>query len=250
MSIQSTAKLLVSKGEVKEKMKQCEDAKETLEKGQKYLIAKSLEIIKLNAEIDALQIVDKGLEKKLEEDLEAIKTHPIVKHAEYVDESMEVLTDTFTAYTQGGIPITIKPMRITLGLLDSKVRGFNVNRDDGFSGYWTQRDPHPHTAGDNGAPCLGEAACTITELITHQDYYAAMLMVLEFFQSINETDAAGKKFVNWMSEEEKDKYGIKKKKQTQEHGDFETPTITFDLTEIIEDEEDDYEDDDEEEDEE
>ena len=199
MSAKKTAIAIISKGEVREKMKQIKDNEELLAKGQQYLISKAQEIIRLKAEVEGLSSADEALEKLLEEEIEALNGHPIVDKYYYENECMIVETTAFQAYLQSGESIDIAPMKISLNLLTSEVIGKSLVPGTGKRGYWSNDDPAPHFNGTNGHPCLGEASCTITDLISSQNYYASMLMVLEFVQSVNETDPAGKTYVKWKS---------------------------------------------------
>lgn len=194
---ETTSNILITKGELKEKTDKLAENKETIVNGKKYIIAMANEIKKLEAEISALAVVDDALTKVLEDNAKLLLNSPLIESASYEDEHFVATTTAFNAYTQAGDEIIIKPLRLQLSLLSSEVRINNLDRADGCRGYWTSHDPHPHVNGDDGTPCLGDASAPILEYVTNQEYYLAMMMVLEFVQNVNEDDSAGAKWENW-----------------------------------------------------
>lgn len=197
MSAERAATAIISKGEVSEKKATLAELETMLKKGQHFLIAKSQECTKLRVEIDALSIADKDLEAKLEEVLVLLLKHPMVEKSYYEDEWLVVETGKFTAYTQNDDAVPCPAMRIKLNLLNCDIIGLPLISGEGYYGYCSSaRQGHPHYLA-GGHPCLGDAACTITDLISDQEYHAAMLMLLEFTQNVNEEDSAGKYWYRW-----------------------------------------------------
>jgi hypothetical protein len=63
--------------------------------------------------------------------------------------------------------------------------------------HWSQRDPHPHVNGQNGEPCLGNLAPTIAELSAQYELYALTICAIDFLESVNTADVAGRRVENW-----------------------------------------------------
>ena len=84
--------------------------------------------------------------------------------------------------------------KIQLNMNTSDVRFFS---DNPRKGYWTENDPHPHVDGNRGNPCLGNVSSTIAELCSQGELYALALICVDFLQSANTEDVAGKNVRNW-----------------------------------------------------
>lgn len=63
--------------------------------------------------------------------------------------------------------------------------------------YWTPQDPHPHVNGNNGEACLGNISSTIAELCAQTQLYALVITLINFLESVNIEDVAGKNIYNW-----------------------------------------------------
>lgn len=196
MSAKKAAIAIMSKGEVAEKKKVIEETRALLEKGMHYLISKSQEVNKLQVELDALSIADGALEKSLEEVLEDLMRHPYVSEAYFEDEWLCVKTTRLLAYTQGGIAVPIFKGVMKMNLLNAAIKGELLETRFKIDSSSVPRLA-PHFM-NRGNPCLGDASCTIADLISQQAYYPAMLMLLEFLQGVNENDSAGSSYVRFI----------------------------------------------------
>lgn len=68
--------------------------------------------------------------------------------------------------------------------------------------YWGDKCNHPHVDKD-GSPCLGNAR-SIYECIQESDIFGATVLALEYLQSVNTADAAGKYITSWDIVDEED----------------------------------------------
>jgi len=84
--------------------------------------------------------------------------------------------------------------RIEIDMHNSNIRFFG---DNPRSSYWTDHDPHPHVNGNTGEACLGNISATIAELCSQFQLYPLSLMCIDFLESVNTSDAAGKHVVEW-----------------------------------------------------
>ncbi len=60
-------------------------------------------------------------------------------------------------------------------------------------GYWSEQDPHPHVS-NLGRPCLGSASEIIAQLLVSREWYALATICINFLESYNEDDIAGKNY--------------------------------------------------------
>ena len=60
-------------------------------------------------------------------------------------------------------------------------------------GYWSDQDPHPHVS-ELGSPCLGSASEIIAQLLVSREWYALATICINFLESYNEDDVAGKNY--------------------------------------------------------
>ena len=60
-------------------------------------------------------------------------------------------------------------------------------------GYWSEQDPHPHVS-ELGNPCLGSASEIIAQLLVSREWYALATICINFLESYNEDDVAGKNY--------------------------------------------------------
>ena len=60
-------------------------------------------------------------------------------------------------------------------------------------GYWSDKDPHPHVS-ELGNPCLGSASEIIAQLLVSREWYALATICINFLESYNEDDVAGKNY--------------------------------------------------------
>lgn len=63
--------------------------------------------------------------------------------------------------------------------------------------YWSLKDPHPHVDGQTKKACLGNIDSTVAELCSQMQLYALTMILIDFLESANVADAAGKCVVNW-----------------------------------------------------
>ena len=192
-----TAKALLSNGKYGEKKESLDKKISTLDNGKRYLIEMSNDILLLEKELEGLVVVDETMVAKLESELESVKNLAIVDDAMYDGTKMVVTTKWMLGYTQADEPFPLPPMSVSLGLTNSDFRAVCIDREEGVRGMWREYDPHPHVNGESGKPCIGTASCSITAMVTAHEYYAAMIMCLDFLQTANESDSAGKYWYRW-----------------------------------------------------
>jgi hypothetical protein len=135
---------------------------------------KSLE--KYMSELDAICKLEKVKDVIVENGNVTILTHVLHIH----DDSRGKV------YYGGEYSITLEPERTNVYF-----RGGTPRKS-----YWGDSCPHPHV-NEHGGACLGSMQQTIAELCADYELYALALMSIDFLESVNTEDAAGKNVVSW-----------------------------------------------------
>ena len=86
---------------------------------------------------------------------------------------------------------------ISVALENGRIRFKGLDRDKCHKSYWTDNDPHPHVDGRRGEACLGNVSSTFAELISSNEIYALFTVLVNFLQTFNIEDVAGKNIKNW-----------------------------------------------------
>lgn len=151
--------------------------------------------IRLQRNIETAQTKLESVDQKLIADLDAIIHHPKVKDLMIQGELFIVETEPIYAYhDKNGSRYYIGNMRIELNPNNTDVKFFG---DNPRRSHWTAHDPHPHVNGSNGHACLGNIASTIAELSSQMELYALTMICIDFLESVNTEDSAGRHITNW-----------------------------------------------------
>lgn len=126
---------------------------------------------------------------KIVKDLNSIIGH------EKIDD-IKIDGNKFIAYTKDLIITSSKGRRyiggnfkIEINMNNSDIRFFGSEKKRGF---WTREDGHPHVNGRNGEPCWGSLGSTIAELCSQKELFALVIFCIDFLESANIEDAAGR----------------------------------------------------------
>ena len=142
--------------------------------------------------------------KKIKEQIKIIKEMEIVDSVEFIEDAMYIKTNFVYAtdeddnrFKMNKYSIQIKPSK-----LDIRVYGLveEYNRESAF----TQHDPHPHVSGNTGKPCWGNTEIMLVELFEQEQYDIIVQIVIDYLQSFNIDDSAGKYIRNWDCVDEDD----------------------------------------------
>jgi len=130
----------------------------------------------------------------LSNDLDLIVAHEKVTDVIIEDENIIIKTIPLRIYADNGNTYQAGNFNICIDMLSSLVT-FTSNK--GYRSYWTDNDPHPHINGNDGIACLGNIESTVAELCSQMQLYPLFLMLIDYLESANTEDAAGKFVVNW-----------------------------------------------------
>jgi hypothetical protein len=85
---------------------------------------------------------------------------------------------------------------IDIDFIQGQVLMFNKNKENHRQSCWTSKDNHPHVR-ETGQACWGNVSTTISILMNDFEIKALAGMVVNYLESFNKDDAAGRKIVNW-----------------------------------------------------
>lgn len=145
-------------------------------------------------QIDGLKSKPNNMLDSLIADIDLLVNHAKIEDVEYKDSVFHLHTIELTMF-DGIKEYWLGKMRIEVYLEETMIRFYS--KEGGNKGYWTDNDPHPHVNGRDGRACLGNVADTIAELCAQNQLYALGLTAIDFLESVNTHDVAGKKVVNW-----------------------------------------------------
>lgn len=150
---------------------------------------------RLQCSIQSANTAISAVTTKLIADLDNIVAHPKVANLTLKDNKFIVNTAPLYAYhDKTGERYYIGNMRIEMKPDNTEIKFFG---DNPRRSHWTTNDPHPHVNGRTGNACLGSLAPTVAELCSQMEIYALTLMAIDFLESVNTDDTAGKHIVNW-----------------------------------------------------
>ena len=147
-----------------------------------------------------------GKEKldKIKKQIKIIKEMEIVDSVEFIEDTMSVKTNFVYAtdeddnrFKMNKYDIQIKPSK-----LDIRIYGLveEYNKESAFS----QHDPHPHVSGITGKPCWVNTEIMLVDLFEQEQYDIIVQIVIDYLQSFNIDDSAGKYIRNWDCVDEDD----------------------------------------------
>ena len=157
------------------------------------------------AYLSRCQVVDKlcvDVNKDFTQETEQIKTEiaNIIRHKKVAD--VTVNSDSFTVIT---VPLVlhepVKDHYYRLGRMTAKIPfdanyGIKIgNLDNIRNGAWND-SPHPHVSG-SGTPCWGTADAQVAQFILDRQYYGLFITLLNFMQTCDIKDFAGKHVTAW-----------------------------------------------------
>lgn len=175
----------------REQAKRYEDAIDEYKRKIKQLYDN---LIRLRNQIETEEKNLENINQKLIADLDLIVQHPKVSDLHIKDNEFIVYVPNVYAYDDDDNRYYIGNCRIEINLYNADVRFFG---DNPRKSYWTSHDPHPHVNGSDGTACLGNVSSTIAELASRNEIYALTLVCIDFLESVNTEDAAGRNIRNW-----------------------------------------------------
>lgn len=131
---------------------------------------------------------------KFENDLNILIQHEKIKDIHINDEFITIFTIPLRIYASNNRIYQGGEYTIKIDMFSSDV-SFDSNCK--HPSFWSTTDPHPHVDGTTNKACLGNIESTVAELCSQMQLYALTMILIDFLESANVSDAAGKCVVNW-----------------------------------------------------
>jgi hypothetical protein len=150
---------------------------------------------RLTAKRNAIEVDEATLgsiEKNVAGDLDALVANPKVTDVQIKDGKYTVHTCPIYAYDEKNRRYYIGNCWLDINMNNAEVKFYSDNPRRGFWGM----DYHPHVS-NNGNACLGNASATIAELCSQQQLYALVMVCIDYLESVNIQDAAGRRVTAW-----------------------------------------------------
>lgn len=154
--------------------------------------------------------------EKLTKDLDLIVKEERVKDVVIEDGLFKVHTNELNIYADNDYVYEGGKYIIKININNGDIRFFG---DKPVQGFWTAKDTHPHVDGSTGRACLGNLDSTVAELCSQNQLYPLTLACLDFLESTNTNDPAGKYVVNRNRIDENGEVVKKEFKQCEECGE-------------------------------
>lgn len=172
------------------------EGKQEIEKLQRSLVAKIREVQETERMLNQL-LVDKNKElEKYGQEFDKLLTVKGVRDVKIDDETIEVFTDILYCVNPGsGKRHEIGAFRIEIYPSGSHggVRWFNLTRQvEGCKE--NMQAPHIY---DDGHACFGNIKEIVPELIANYEFAALAMVAIQFVESVNVDDGAGKYIYRW-----------------------------------------------------
>jgi ribosomal protein L40E len=163
------------------------------------IITKSKAIETYKMQLVGYESADVGaMREKIVKEFNAMKANPKILNVRIENEDVVTFeTPQIFAYDQHGNRYALNRYKVKMNFKNGSVRYFGLDPSLCKNGCWTQEDPHPHVNGGSGEPCLGSIASTMAQLISDKEIYALSTIAINYLESVNTDDYAGKKVKNW-----------------------------------------------------
>lgn len=152
-------------------------------------------------ELEILIERNKKTDNKLVDQVMQIARLDKVDDIELYDHYFVVKVLNIHAETEEGNKHYIGDFEIVINYGDSDIAIINTNNQR--RGFWSNNDNHPHVA-HSGEACFGNLEETVAELCAQQEFYALVVSLIDFLETVNEDDSAGKYITSWDVVEKKD----------------------------------------------
>ena len=126
-------------------------------------------------------------------DLDNISNHPKIIDLSIKNNKLIVKTKPLVATNQKGEHFMVGAY--TIDIIPNEV-DITIITDTKRRSYWSRYDNHPHV-NDLGKACFGNVDSTLAELCSQNELYAIVMVIIDFLESINIDDAAGRMCYSW-----------------------------------------------------
>lgn len=147
--------------------------------------------------IEAIENKYKNIEENIDKEVRLIIKNPKVNNMFYEEGKIIISTKPLFITSDRGYTYYGGAFEIKINLNNADVRFISTSPEVKHHAYWTERDAHPHVNGETGEACLGNIGPTVIELCAQLALFPLVNILIDFLESANTSDAAGKHIYKW-----------------------------------------------------
>ena len=152
----------------------------------------------LESKLKGVELDGEALREKVIKELGYIYKNKMIKSIEGQGSRLAIFTEHVYAQTKDRRMFDIGEIKATIDLSNSSVRFYAMDEENKRLGFWSGGEgtchPHVNTVGD---PCLGDADVQIMEMVSQNEIAGVVMVMLNYLQSINISDIAGRGCIAW-----------------------------------------------------
>ena len=145
-------------------------------------------------QLENLGDFEKGEVNKIAKEFDLISEHDNITSLKFEDGSMIFKTVHLNFFDQNDNEYEGGEYTVNVRLTDGRTRLRSTHEVEG--GWGEDISPHPHVP-ENGSPCFGNVTSTLAELLGDLEYYAYVITMMNYLQSVDTTDSVGKYAYMW-----------------------------------------------------
>ena len=149
------------------------------------------------SKVSELKVVEKtenNISDKLAKDFDLIVKLDKVTRLKITDIELEFKTTPLNFFDQHGTEYKGGEYTVKVDFSNGRME---IDSSYTVSGGWSDRDPHPHVSGSSKRPCLGSVTSTIADLVSQNEYYAMVIMIINYLEAVDTTDSVGEYAHHW-----------------------------------------------------
>lgn len=174
------------------------DSKEKIERFKREIISYSKQYKRAMEELERYTSgTFTSLVEKVKKEFDYIAAMPRVTELKIEDKYVHVhIGDVYAYHDQTDERYYIGDFILKFHLESADLRFNNTNNRR--RSHWGDDCSHPHVDEETwGYACLGNIESTIAQLISDREYYALVNVMIDFLETVNTDDVAGKNIRNW-----------------------------------------------------
>jgi len=175
------------------------EAKQRMEEYMAKVKQYSLNAISFEKQLEGLGSGMEGIKAKLISEIKAMESNKKIEEV-FFNENGDLVLDTVELFAKARTKKGVKRFRmgrfrIEVRLQNGQTLFFNRDIQNIRHSVWGACH-HPHVS-ETGSGCLGNASTLIAECIMNREWAMLADVLVNYLESINEDDGAGKCYTNW-----------------------------------------------------
>lgn len=177
--------------------REIERHEEAIREHREYLTEEYKKVKKYSNRLTVLE--NTNIKDAYQNELRNLAEHPMFENMTIKERGVEFITKYIDIYDpiNKGVVYFGNKYRIVLDMNNSRIEIHGLDEERCNRSYWSENDPHPHVSGNSGYACLGSLTDTIAQLCSENELYALFVVIVNFLETFNIDDYAGKHIKNW-----------------------------------------------------